>query len=113
MAGFLSLPAASPFAIALLWASGALTLAGFSITVVLAQELWFERRALASGLIVGFAFGTGGLLVPGVGAIADEFDLRIALFAVGALAAVPLALTGVVAWLLRTGPSVRSGWSDP
>ena len=109
VAGFLSLPAASPIAVALLWASGALILAGFSITVVLAQELWFERRALASGLIVGFAFGMGGLLVPGVGAIADDVDLRSALMAVGALATVPLALTAVVGWLLSPGTSARRG----
>lgn len=109
VAGFLELPAASPIAIALLWASGALILAGFSITVVLAQELWFERRALASGLIVGFAFGMGGLLVPGVGVIADEHGLRAALLAVGGLATVPLALSAVVGWLLAPGAAARKG----
>ena len=104
---FLALPAASPVAIAMLWASGALILAGFSITVVMAQELWFERRALASGLIVGFAFGMGGLLVPGVGTIADEYGLRTALVSVGVLALAPLVLTGVVGWLLAPGSSAR------
>ena len=113
VAGFLSLPAASPIAIALLWASGALILAGFSITVVLAQELWFERRALASGLIVGFAFGMGGLLVPGVGAVADAFGLRTALFAVGVLAMVPLALTGLVGWLLAPAAGGKTGPTTP
>jgi FSR family fosmidomycin resistance protein-like MFS transporter len=108
VAGFLSLPGASPIAIALLWASGALIMAGFSITVVLAQELWFERRALASGLIVGFAFGMGGLLVPGVGEIADKYDLKTALMAVGTLATVPLLLTGIVGWLLAPGSTTRT-----
>ncbi|MBU6288162.1 MAG: MFS transporter [Chloroflexi bacterium] len=107
VAAFLALPAASPVAIAMLWASGALILAGFSITVVLAQELWFERRALASGLIVGFAFGMGGLLVPGVGTIADVYGLRTALLSVGFLALLPLVLTAVVGWLLSPGNADR------
>jgi len=87
--------------------AGALILAGFSITVVLAQELWFERRALASGLIVGFAFGMGGLLVPGVGTIADVYGLRTALLSVGFLALLPLVLTAVVGWLLSPGNADR------
>ncbi len=101
--GFLLLPAASPIAIALLWAAGALVTAGFSITVVLAQDLWFERRALASGLIVGFAFGAGGLFVPAVGSVADAMGLKAALYVLAGLPVIVLALTGVVAWLLSQG----------
>ncbi|NBQ61422.1 MAG: MFS transporter [Proteobacteria bacterium] len=101
--GFLLLPAASPVAIALLWAAGALVTAGFSITVVLAQELWFERRALASGLIVGFAFGAGGLFVPAVGSVADAMGLKAAIYVLAGLPVIVLALTGIVAWLLAPG----------
>ena len=103
LVGFLLLPAASPIAIALLWAGGALVTAGFSITVVLAQELWFERRALASGLIVGFAFGAGGLFVPAIGSVADVLGLRAAIYVLAGLPVIVLALTGVVAWLLSPG----------
>jgi FSR family fosmidomycin resistance protein-like MFS transporter len=102
---FLALPAGSLGSIAALWAGGATITASFSITVVLAQELWFERRALASGVIVGFAFGVGGLLVPLVGTLADRFGLPAALQALAALPLLALALVGVLAWLLRTLPA--------
>jgi FSR family fosmidomycin resistance protein-like MFS transporter len=71
--------------------------------VVLAQELWFERRALASGLIVGFAFGAGGLFVPAVGSVADALGLKAAIYVLAGLPVIVLALTGIVAWLLAPG----------
>jgi FSR family fosmidomycin resistance protein-like MFS transporter len=98
---FLAAPPGSVLAVAALWTSGATMTASFAITVVLAQELWYERRALASGVIVGFAFGVGGLLVPVVGAAADVWDLPGALRLLAAVPLLALALTGVLAALLR------------
>jgi FSR family fosmidomycin resistance protein-like MFS transporter len=97
---FLRLPAGSPASTAALWLVGALITASFSITVVLAQELWYERRALASGLIVGSAFGVGGLLVPAVGSAADAWGLPAALHLLAVLPVLALALTGLLAAVL-------------
>lgn len=56
-------------------ASGAALLASFSVTVVLAQELMPQYLGLASGLILGLGFGTGGLGVALSGWIADGIGL--------------------------------------
>ena len=97
---FLGLQPESITATAALWLVGALITGTFSITVVLAQELWHERRALASGLIVGSAFGLGGLLVPAVGAVADRWGLPAAFQVVAALPVVALALLAGLAAVL-------------
>lgn len=57
-------------------------LASFSITVVAAQELIPDNKALASGLSLGFAIGIGGLAVTFIGGIADVYGLNTALYLV-------------------------------
>ncbi|HEX2326598.1 MAG TPA: MFS transporter, partial [Chloroflexota bacterium] len=94
-------PPGSPLAVGALWAGGAMLTASFAVPVVLAQELWFERRALASGVIVGFAFGLGGLLVPLFGAVADRQGLTAAFQLVAIVPLLALGLTGVLILLLR------------
>jgi FSR family fosmidomycin resistance protein-like MFS transporter len=105
LAAFLQLPPESPAATAALWAVGALITGTFSITVVLAQELWHERRALASGVIVGMAFGLGGFLVPVVGAVADRWGLPAAFQVIAALPLLALAL--LVALAATLAPTWR------
>jgi len=56
-------------------ASGAALLASFSVTVVLAQELLPRHLGLASGLVLGLAFGTGGVGTALSGYIADMIGL--------------------------------------
>jgi FSR family fosmidomycin resistance protein-like MFS transporter len=56
-------------------ASGAALLASFSVTIVLAQELMPRYVGLASGLILGLGFGTGGLGSALSGFLADMFGL--------------------------------------
>jgi FSR family fosmidomycin resistance protein-like MFS transporter len=102
--GFVALGGQGVVAIAALWLAGALLTASFSVTVVLAQELWYERRALASGVIVGFAFGMGGLFVPAVGAAADRWGLPLAFQAIALLPLTVLALIGALSLLLRASP---------
>jgi MFS family permease len=97
---FVAAEPGSAAAVAALWAAGAMVAASFSITVVLAQELWHERRALASGVIVGLAFGLGGLLVPVVGAAADQWGLTAALRLLAAVPVATLALVAALALLL-------------
>ncbi|MFC1868487.1 MFS transporter [Thermodesulfobacteriota bacterium] len=55
--------------------SGATLLASFSVTVVVAQELLPRHVGLASGLILGLSFGTGGLGTAFSGYLADIFGL--------------------------------------
>ncbi|MBN1104892.1 MAG: MFS transporter [Deltaproteobacteria bacterium] len=55
--------------------SGATLLCSFSVTVVLAQELMPQYLGLASGLILGLGFGTGGLGVAVSGWMADGIGL--------------------------------------
>ena len=55
--------------------SGAALLASFSVTVVLAQEMLPRHLGLASGLILGLGFGTGGLGSALSGYLADVFGL--------------------------------------
>ena len=56
-------------------ASGAALLASFSVTVVLAQELLPRHLGLASGLVLGLAFSTGGVGTALSGYIADMIGL--------------------------------------
>ena len=73
---------------ALVAASGAALLCSYSVTVVMAQELLPRHMGLASGLILGLAFGTGGLGSALSGYLADILGLRAVIWI---LAIAPLA----------------------
>jgi FSR family fosmidomycin resistance protein-like MFS transporter len=51
----------------------------FSVTVVMAQQLLPKNLGVASGLMVGFAIGAGGICVTLLGVIADHFGVPVAL----------------------------------
>lgn len=68
-------------------AVGAAIVSTFSVTIVMAQELFPRRMATASGTIAGFAIGTGGIGVTLLGAVADGYGVRAALHLVNALPA--------------------------
>jgi len=51
----------------------------FSVSVVLGQAYLPRNAGMASGLIVGFAIGAGGLGVTALGWIADHWGLALAL----------------------------------
>ena len=59
--------------------SGIVLISSFSVTVVMAQDLLPGRLGLASGLMVGFAIGTGGLGVTLLGIVADAWGVPAAL----------------------------------
>jgi FSR family fosmidomycin resistance protein-like MFS transporter len=59
--------------------SGFVLIASFSVTVVMAQDLLPGRLGMASGLMVGFAIGTGGLGVTLLGLVADHWGVPVAL----------------------------------
>jgi FSR family fosmidomycin resistance protein-like MFS transporter len=84
-------PAAIPFGLLFLWTEGvlafvmlglfgALLTASFSVSVVLAQAYLPRHAGMASGLIVGFAIGAGGLGVTALGWVADHHGLLTALW---------------------------------
>ncbi len=100
-------------------AATALSLAGFflvssfAVTVVMAQDLWPENVGLASGMMVGFAFGVGGLVVPLIGLIAEHWGLLTALqvivvFPVSAVV-LTILLAAAMRRLDRVGTSAASG----
>ncbi len=63
----------------LLGALGFVLISTFSVSVVLAQAYLPRRLGMASGLIVGFAIGTGGLGVALLDWVADRWGLPLAL----------------------------------
>jgi FSR family fosmidomycin resistance protein-like MFS transporter len=75
---------------------GAVLTASFSVSVVLAQAYLPRNAGMASGLIVGFAIGTGGLAVTLLGFVADYYGLLVALW-ISAL--MPLAGFAVARYL--------------
>jgi MFS transporter, FSR family, fosmidomycin resistance protein len=77
--------------------SGAALLSSFSVTIVLAQELLPRRLGLASGLILGLGFGTGGLGSALSGYLADSIGLYGTFWI---LAAVPL-LSALMAMFIQ------------
>jgi FSR family fosmidomycin resistance protein-like MFS transporter len=69
-------------------AVGATIVSTFSVTIVMAQELFPRRMATASGTIAGFAIGTGGIGVTLLGAVADRYGVPAAVQLINVL---PLA----------------------
>jgi MFS transporter, FSR family, fosmidomycin resistance protein len=59
---------------------GALLTSSFTVSVVLGQAYLPRSAGMASGLIVGFAIGAGGLGVTALGGIADRYGLPVALW---------------------------------
>ncbi len=69
---YLFLHASGPASYILLALAGACLLASFSVTVVTAQEILSRNAATASGLMLGFSIGIGGLGVGLVGLVAEH-----------------------------------------
>lgn len=68
--------------------AGAALLASFSVTVVAAQEILSKSAAMASGLMLGFGVGIGGLGVGIVGMLAEYTGLA---YAINVLIWLPIA----------------------
>jgi FSR family fosmidomycin resistance protein-like MFS transporter len=73
--------------------SGIVLISSFSVTVVMAQDLLPGRLGLASGLMVGFAIGTGGLGVTLLGIVADAWGVPAALSAMAFMPPLGLLLS--------------------
>jgi FSR family fosmidomycin resistance protein-like MFS transporter len=77
-------------------AAGAALLSSFSVTIVLCQELLPRYLGLASGLVLGLGFGTGGLGTAFSGYLADHLGLEQTFWI---LAFAPLCSVGLVAFI--------------
>lgn len=64
---------------------GMILISTFSVTVVMGQNLLPGNLGIASGLLVGFAIGAGGIGVTLLGVIADHFGVYTALQCIGVL----------------------------
>jgi FSR family fosmidomycin resistance protein-like MFS transporter len=91
------LMADGPWVWVLAGVSGAALLSSFSVTIVLAQELLPRHLGMASGLILGLGFGTGGLGTALSGYLADSIGLYQTFWI---LAMVPL-LSALLAAFIR------------
>jgi FSR family fosmidomycin resistance protein-like MFS transporter len=100
--GLLFLETRGVLAFVMLGLFGGVLTASFSVSVVLAQAYLPRHAGMASGLIVGFAFGAGGLGLAVLGWVADHHGLPAAL-AISALT--PLA--GFVAARFLPAPKDR------
>ncbi|KUK12762.1 MAG: Major facilitator superfamily MFS_1 [Moorella sp. 60_41] len=77
-----------------LLAVGGFTLVStFAPTIVLAQNLMPGHVGMASGLIMGFAIGTGGIGLVIIGAVADALGVPAALASMALIPALGFALT--------------------
>jgi FSR family fosmidomycin resistance protein-like MFS transporter len=75
---------------------GLLLISTFSVTIVMAQKLLPNKLGVASGLMVGFAIGTGGIGVTLLGLVADNFGVPVALESIMILPLIGFILSLVV-----------------
>ena len=98
----LAAPQTTGWTFALLLAVGGLFLQStLPVNVSFGQALAPHSAATVSSLMMGVAWGTGGMLVPVTGMVADTLGLPVTLTI---LAAVPLAAAGLSTWLPSAPP---------
>ncbi len=84
------------------WAYASAFLAGFFVMaslplgVTMAQEIAPKGKSMVSSLMMGLAWGTGGMMTPIAGKLADIYSIRPVL---AALAVIPLLTVGLIAML--------------
>ena len=75
---------------------------GATLGVALAQRLAPQGKSMASSLIMGLAYGSGGLLTPLTGKLADIFGIQPVL---SALALIPLLTAVLIYYFFKKEPS--------
>ena len=102
----LMLHAGSGWVHATAFLSGFLVLATLPLGVLMAQEMAPRGKSMVSSLMMGLAFGTGGMLAPLTGKLGDLFGVRPVLAVVGL---VPLLTTALVPMLPERGKGLGPG----
>jgi FSR family fosmidomycin resistance protein-like MFS transporter len=82
--------------------AGFFILATLPLGVTMAQELAPRGRSMVSSLMMGLAFGTGGLMAPLTGMAADFFSIRSVLYV---LTALPLVTVALIAFVQDKAPA--------
>ena len=90
---FLALSTNGILMLVLLALAGVALLASFSPAVLIAQGLIPKNQGVASGIVLGFAIGIGGLGVSVTGYIADTFGLTVGVYSLVLLPVIGLLLT--------------------
>jgi MFS transporter, FSR family, fosmidomycin resistance protein len=80
--------------------AGFFVMASLPLGVTMAQEIAPKGKSMVSSLMMGLAWGTGGMMTPIAGKMADIFSIRPVL---AVLAAVPLLTVGLIALLPERG----------
>lgn len=91
--GLLFLVSSGPLALVMLGLFGGVLTSSFAVSVVLAQAYLPRNAGMASGLIVGFAIGLGGVGVAGLGWVADRWGVPTALWISALMPLVAFTLT--------------------
>jgi FSR family fosmidomycin resistance protein-like MFS transporter len=89
---------------------GMVTIATFSVTVVMGQEYLPGRVGLASGVTLGLAIGLGGVWASILGVVADSFGLTTVM---DIIAILPLAGLALALSLPRTAPRTAATPRQP
>ncbi len=76
--------------------AGFFVMASLPLGVTLAQEIAPKGKSMVSSLMMGLAWGTGGMMTPIAGKLADIFSIRPVL---AVLAIIPLLTIGLIALL--------------
>jgi MFS transporter, FSR family, fosmidomycin resistance protein len=76
--------------------TGMIMVSTFSVTVVMAQTLLPRHLGMASGLMVGFSVGTGGVGVTLLGTVADHWGVPVAMKAILILPLIGFGLTFLI-----------------
>lgn len=84
-------------------ASGFLVVSTFATTIVLGQSYLPQNLGLASGIMMGFAIGAGGLGVTLLGLVADRWGVPVALQLIGLFPILGLVLTAFLPGQKRKG----------
>ena len=104
----LVLPYVGPLvAIILLAMLGVIVMSSFSVAVVYAQELMPGNIGMVSGLIVGLAFGMGGIGSVALGSMIDWVGLTPTMVAISLL-----PLLGLLSFMLPTDEKIREWYSN-
>jgi len=90
--------------------AGMAIVSNFAVVMVMAQALIPERIGLISGLIIGFAVGTGGIGVTLLGAVADRWGL---LRAMDVTALLPIAAVAIAVILPSDPRLARNSIPSP
>jgi FSR family fosmidomycin resistance protein-like MFS transporter len=83
---------------------GMALISSFTSTIVMAQEILPGNLGVASGLMAGFAIGTGGIGVSLLGVIADNFGVLTALHCIGFLPVAGLLIASTITFPLIRRP---------